>query len=75
MDGGLLCWRENSCNRNGNVLPLSDHVQFEMHSPGGNLSWRTFPFPSRLSLWLLLITQRDAEEDCLEQLDEFDVPL
>lgn len=38
MDDGLLCWRENSCNRNGNVLPLSDHVQFEMHSPGGNLS-------------------------------------
>lgn len=62
MDDGPLCLRENSCNRNGNVLPLSDHVQFEMHSLGGNLSYRTFLFPC-LSLLLLLITQWDAEKD------------
>lgn len=61
MDDRLLCWRQNSCNRNGNVLPLSDHVRFEMHSPGGNLSYRAFLFPSSLSLWSLLITRWDAE--------------
>lgn len=60
-DDGLLCWRQNSCNRNGNVLPLSDHVRFEMHSLGGNLSYSAFLFPSSLSFWLLLITQWDAE--------------
>lgn len=61
MDDGLLCWRQNSCNRNGNVLPLSDHIHFEMHSLGGNLSYSAFLFPSSLSFWLLLITQWDAE--------------
>lgn len=60
-DDGLLCWRQNSCNRNGNVLPPSDHVRFEMHSAGGNLSYRAFLFPSSLSLWQLLITRWDAE--------------
>lgn len=59
-DDGLLCLRQNRRNRNGNVLPLSDHVQFEMHSHGGNLSYRAFLFPPSLSLWLLLITWWDA---------------
>lgn len=57
----MLCWRQNSFNRNGNVLPLSDHVQFEMHSLGGNLSCSAFLFPPFLSFWLLLITRWDAE--------------
>lgn len=62
MDDGLLCWRQNSCNRNGNVLPLSDHVRF----------WDAFSrvaiwvtglsyFPPLCLCWLLLITQWDAE--------------
>lgn len=57
----MLCWRQNSFNRNGNVLPLSDHVQFEMHSLGGNLSCSAFLFPPFLSFWLLLIIRWDAE--------------
>lgn len=62
MDDGLLCWRQNSCNRNGNVLPLSDHVRF----------WDAFSrvaiwvtglsyFPPLCLCWLPLITQWDAE--------------
>jgi len=37
------------CNRNGNVLPVSDRVQVEIHSLGGNLSHGGFQFPSSLS--------------------------
>lgn len=45
---------------------------FEMLSLGGNLSYRTFLFPSCLSLLQLLITQGGLAE---KQLYEFDVPL
>lgn len=63
MDDGLaFSWKRNSCNRNGNVLPsIWSRSGVEMHSQGGNLSYRAFLFPSSLSLWPLLITRRDAE--------------
>lgn len=47
-------------------------AEFEMLSLDGNLGYRTFLFPSCLSLLQLLITQGGLAE---KQLYEFDVPL
>lgn len=66
MLGGLFPWRWTTDHFAGGKIAVIEMVMhslylikagFEMLSLGGNLSYRTFLFPSCLSLLQLLITQ------------------